>query len=228
MAAKTSPRLVLASASPRRLALLQQVGLQPDRLQPVDLDETPKRRESPRGLAARLAAGKAQTARDTLVALAKAIKKAEKNEDASSAPQMERYDDAFVLGADTVVAVGRRILPKTEKVDEAVDALEQLSGRAHRVYTGVAFITPRGNMRRRLVETKVRFKKLSRADIDSYIASDEWRGKAGGYAIQGLAAAFVTNLQGSYTSVVGLPLYETVALLQGEGFPVILNWLNHE
>ncbi|MEP0521386.1 MAG: Maf family nucleotide pyrophosphatase [Hyphomicrobiales bacterium] len=228
MAAKTSPRLVLASASPRRLALLQQVGLQPDRLQPVDLDETPKRRESPRALAARLAAAKAQTARDTLVALAKALKKAEKNDEVSSAPQMERYDDAFVLGADTVVSVGRRILPKTEKVDEAVEALEQLSGRAHRVYTGVAFITPRGSMRRRLVETKVRFKKLSRADIDSYIASDEWRGKAGGYAIQGLAAAFVTNLQGSYTSVVGLPLYETVSLLQGEGFPVILNWLNHE
>lgn len=228
MAAKTSPRLVLASASPRRLALLQQVGLQPDRLQPVDLDETPKRRESPRALAARLAAAKAQTARDTLVALAKALKKAEKNDEASSAPQMERYDDAFILGADTVVSVGRRILPKTEKVDEAVAALEQLSGRAHRVYTGVAFITPRGSMRKRLVETKVRFKKLSRADIDSYIASDEWRGKAGGYAIQGLAAAFVTNLQGSYTSVVGLPLYETVSLLQGEGFPVILNWLNHE
>lgn len=228
MAAKTSPRLVLASASPRRLALLQQVGLQPDRLQPVDLDETPKRRESPRALAARLAGAKAQTARDTLVALAKALKKAEKKDEDSTAPKMERYDDAFVLGADTVVAVGRRILPKTEKVDEAVEALEQLSGRAHRVYTGVAFITPRGNMRRRLVETKVRFKKLSRADIDAYIASDEWRGKAGGYAIQGLAAAFVTNLQGSYTSVVGLPLYETVSLLQGEGFPVILNWLNHE
>tara|TARA_R110001599_G_scaffold147270_9_gene330654 strand:+ start:2429 stop:3112 length:684 start_codon:yes stop_codon:yes gene_type:complete len=227
MAAKPTPKLVLASSSPRRLALLQQIGLQPDRLQPVDLDETPRRRESPRALAGRLASAKAQVARDTLVALARSMD-ARKGEHAEMAPKTERYDDAFVLGADTVVAIGQRILPKTETVNEAVDALERLSGRAHRVYTGVAFITPRGGMRRRLVETKVRFKKLSRMEIDAYLASEEWRGKAGGYAIQGLAAAFVTSLQGSYTGVVGLPLFETVALLQGEGFPVVLNWLNHE
>ncbi|WP_306261176.1 Maf family nucleotide pyrophosphatase [Pararhizobium sp. IMCC21322] len=227
MAAKSTPKLVLASSSPRRLALLQQVGLQPDRLQPVDLDETPRRRESPRALAARLATAKAKTAREMLVAMAKSMDGKE-SEFADLSPKTERYDDAFVLGADTVVAVGQRILPKTETVNEAVEALERLSGRAHRVYTGVAFVTPRGGLRKRLVESKVRFKKLSRIEIDAYLASDEWRGKAGGYAIQGLAAAFVTNLQGSYTSVVGLPLFETVSLLQGEGFPVVLNWLNHE
>lgn len=227
MAAKSTPKLVLASSSPRRLALLQQVGLQPDRLQPVDLDETPRRRESPRALAARLATAKAKTAREMLVAMAKSMD-AKDSEFAELSPKTERYDDAFILGADTVVAVGQRILPKTETVNEAVEALERLSGRAHRVYTGVAFVTPRGGLRKRLVESKVRFKKLSRIEIDAYLASDEWRGKAGGYAIQGLAAAFVTNLQGSYTSVVGLPLFETVSLLQGEGFPVVLNWLNHE
>lgn len=227
MAAKSTPKLVLASSSPRRLALLQQVGLQPDRLQPVDLDETPRRRESPRALAARLATAKAKTAREMLVAMAKSMD-AKDSEFAEMSPKTERYDDAFILGADTVVAVGQRILPKTETVNEAVEALERLSGRAHRVYTGVAFVTPRGGLRKRLVESKVRFKKLSRIEIDAYLASDEWRGKAGGYAIQGLAAAFVTNLQGSYTSVVGLPLFETVSLLQGEGFPVVLNWLNHE
>lgn len=227
MAAKSTPKLVLASSSPRRLALLQQVGLQPDRLQPVDLDETPRRRESPRALAVRLATAKAKTAREMLVSMAKSMDTKE-SEFADLAPKTERYDDAFILGADTVVAVGQRILPKTETVNEAVEALERLSGRAHRVYTGVAFVTPRGGLRKRLVESKVRFKKLSRIEIDAYLASDEWRGKAGGYAIQGLAAAFVTNLQGSYTSVVGLPLFETVSLLQGEGFPVVLNWLNHE
>jgi septum formation protein len=123
-----------------------------------------------------------------------------------------------------VVAVGRRILPKAETADEATNCLQLLSGRAHRVYTGVCLITPGGKLRQRLVETRVRFKRLPREEIASYLASGEWRGKAGGYAVQGLAGSFVIKLAGSYTNVVGLPLYETVALLAGEGFKVHSNW----
>ena len=131
---------------------------------------------------------------------------------------------SFILAADTVVAVGRRILPKCELVEEAADCLRLLSGRQHRVYTGVSLLTPKGAERRRLVETRVRFKRLSGADLEAYLASGEWRGKAGGYAIQGFAGTFVVKLVGSYTSVVGLPLYETMALLDGEGFPVRAAW----
>ena len=131
-----------------------------------------------------------------------------------------------MLAADTVVAVGRRILPKCELAEEAIECLRLLSGRAHRVYTGVTLATPKGALRRRLVETRVRFKRLSTEDIEAYLASGEWRGKAGGYAIQGLAGAFVVNLVGSYPNVVGLPLYETLGLLTGEGYPVRLLWLN--
>jgi septum formation protein len=127
-------------------------------------------------------------------------------------------EPAFVLAADTVVAVGRRILPKAETLEDAQDCLRLLSGRAHRVYSGVSVITPAGKSRMRLVETRVRFKRLSREEIDFYLASGEWRGKAGGYAIQGLAGAFVVKLVGSYTNVVGLPLYETLSLLTGDGF----------
>ena len=123
-----------------------------------------------------------------------------------------------------MVCVGRRILPKCEIHDEADDCLRLLSGRAHRVYTGVTLVTPSGGQRRRLVETRVRFKRLSRDEIDAYLASGEWRGKAGGYAIQGLAGAFVLRLIGSYTSVVGLPLAETANLLAGEGYPVHRCW----
>jgi septum formation protein len=123
-----------------------------------------------------------------------------------------------------VVAVGRRILPKAETIDEATFCLQLLSGRSHRVYSGISMITPAGKLRQRLVETRVRFKRLPRDEMESYIASGEWRGKAGGYAVQGLAGAFVVKLVGSYTNVVGLPLYETVALLSGEGFPVHVNW----
>ena len=134
-------------------------------------------------------------------------------------------EGCFVLAADTVVCVGRRVLPKCEVMDEAADCLRLLSGRSHRVYTGVTLLTPRGGRRHRLVETRVRFKRLSGDEIDVYLACGEWRGKAGGYAIQGLAGAFVVKLIGSYSSVVGLPLHETLSLLVGEGFPAYLSWV---
>lgn len=201
------PKLVLASASPRRLALLQQVGIEPSALIPADMDETPKRGELPRVLAARLGAGKAEAARKLVL----------------TRPELQ---DAFVLAADTVVAVGRRVLPKCERTDEATACLEMLSGRAHRVYTGVTLISPKGVARHRLVETRVRFKRLSTSEIEAYLASGEWRGKAGGYAVQGLAGAFPVKIVGSYTNIVGLPLYETMSLLVGEGYPAHLLWLN--
>ena len=198
-------RLALASGSPRRLALLQQIGLEPDALLPTDLDETPGRNESPRKLAARLALEKARIG-------------------AKTARGREELLRAFVIGADTVVCVGRRILPKCETPDEADFCLRLLSGRAHRVYTGVTVIDPSGRERSRLVETRLRFKRLSSREIDAYIASREWRGKAGGYAIQGIAGGFVVKLIGSYSSVVGLPLQETMALLDGLGYPAHIFW----
>jgi septum formation protein len=201
------PKLVLASASPRRLALLEQVGLRPEALLPATIDEEPRRFERPAALAERLADEKVRAARQ--IGLAD-----------------ETLKDAFFLAADTVVALGRRILPKTESVEEAAECLELLSGRAHRVFTSVSIITPSGKQRSRIVESRVRFKHLSRPELDSYLASHEWRGKAGGYAIQGIAGGFVVRLVGSYTAVVGLPLYETISLLTGEGMPVHLGWLN--
>jgi septum formation protein len=201
------PKLILASASTRRLELLQQVGLDPDALIPADLDETPNKGELPRVLAVRLADEKAQAA-------------------AKVAKTRQELAGFYLLAADTVVAVGRRILPKCEVVDEAAQCLRLLSGRAHRVYSGLTLITPNGAFRRRLVETRVRFKRLSRDEIDAYLAAGEWRGKAGGYAIQGLAGGFVVKLIGSYSSVVGLPLYETLSLLAGEGYPAHILWLN--
>ncbi len=194
-------KLVLASASPRRLALLRQAGFEPDALLPADIDETPRKGESPRSLAVRLADEKAAAASKTL---------------------RTRQDlaGAYLLAADTVVSVGRRTLPKCDLLEEADQCLRLLSGRAHRVHTSICLITPGGGRRRRLVETRVRFKRLSRADLESYLSSGEWRGKAGGYAIQGRAGAFAIKLVGSYTSVVGLPLYETMNLLGGEGFAV--------
>lgn len=199
------PKLVLASGSPRRIELLQQAGVEPHRLFPADIDETPLRAEHPRSLAKRLSRGKAEKA-------AAALK-----EDPES-------DGSLILAADTVVAVGRRILPKAETIDDASNCLQLLSGRSHRVYSGVCLVTPAGKIRQRLVETRVRFKRLSRSELENYIASGEWRGKAGGYAVQGFAGSFVVKLVGSYTNVVGLPLYETVGLLSAEGFPVHLNW----
>jgi septum formation protein len=199
--------LVLASGSPRRLALLNQIGVEPDRILPATVDETPKRNELPRNLARRLAREKVDAA---LAAIA-------------ADPDLA---GSLVLAADTVVSVGRRILPKAEMIEEAAGCLRQLSGRSHRVYTGLALVTARGHIRRRLIETRVRFKRLSREDVESYLASGEWRGKAGGYAVQGFAGAFVVKLNGSYSNVVGLPLYEVMTLLTGEGYPVHFNWLS--
>ena len=197
--------LVLASGSPRRLELLNQAGIDPDRLLPTDLDETPQRNEHPRSLAKRLSSEKAKVA-------ARAVK------------GLDLGAPAFVLAADTVVSVGRAVMPKADLADDAIANLRTLSGRTHRVYTGVCLVSPNGALRQRLVETRVRFKRLSREDIDSYMASQEWRGKAGGYAIQGRAGSFVVRLVGSYTNVVGLPLYETLALLAGEGYDIHRQW----
>jgi septum formation protein len=201
------PKLVLASGSPRRLQLLQQAGIEPDHLTPVNADETPQKGEAPRSLAKRLSREKAELAIE-------------------NASRSEELQDSFILAADTVVALGRRVLPKAEMLDQASNCLRLLSGRSHRVYTSLTLVTPKGAMRHRLVETRVRFKRLSREEMEAYLASGEWRGKAGGYAIQGLAGSFVVKLVGSYTNVVGLPLYETVSLLTGEGYPVHFNWLN--
>jgi len=203
----SSAKLVLASGSPRRIELLQQAGVEPDRIVPADIDETPHRAEHPRSLAKRLAQEKAEAA------LAKLRKE-------------DGFEPCFVLAADTVVAVGRRIMPKAETLDDAEFCLRFLSGRSHRVYSGVAMFAPDGKLRQRLVETRVRFKRLSREEIDAYLASGEWRGKAGAYGVQGLAGAFVVKLVGSYTNVVGLPLYETVGLLTADGYPVHFNWLS--
>lgn len=201
----SGPRLVLASASPRRLALLQQVGIEPDALIPADVDETPRRNESPRALAERLASAKAEKAHEVVA-------------------HRSDMQGSFLLAADTVVCVGRRVLPKCEITDEVLTCLRLLSGRAHRVFTGVSLITPTGKRRHRLVESRVRFKRLSSMEIDSYIETGEWQGKAGGYAIQGRAAAFVVRLVGSHSAVIGLPLYETVSMLGGEGFEVSRLW----
>ncbi|MEM7299978.1 MAG: Maf-like protein [Pseudomonadota bacterium] len=202
----TRQKLVLASGSPRRIALLQQIGVDPDLLSPVDADETPLKAEAPRSLAKRLSKTKAEMAIDALT----------RNAD------IENY---YLLAADTVVARGKQILPKAEMLDEASHCLRLLSGRAHRVFTSVTLVTPKKTFRHKLVETRVRFKKLSSDEFDSYLASGEWRGKAGGYAIQGIAGAFVVKLVGSYTNVVGLPLHETSNMLQGEGYPVHFNWI---
>ena len=197
---------MLASASPRRLQLLERVGLTPDLLNPSDVDELPHKRETPRALSIRLAKEKA------LRALEMPLVK-------------ELGPNAFVLAADTVVGLGRRVLPKAETVDEVRDCLSLLSGRSHWVYSTVCLIAPGKKLSTRCVETKVRFKRLSREDIDSYVASNEWRGKAGGYAIQGRAEAFVRLITGSHSAVVGLPLYETVHLLEGAGYPVFHSWM---
>jgi len=185
--------LVLASASPRRLELLRQIGVTPDRIEPADIDETPLRDETPRLAAMRLA-------REKALAIG------------------PRAVDAYVLAADTVVAVGRRILPKAETEDEARACLALMSGRAHKVLTAVAVLGPDGRIAARLSETRVHFKRLTPNETAAYLAGGEWRGKAGGYAIQGAAGGFVMALQGSYTGVVGLPLYETRCVLEGLGY----------
>ncbi|MFK0683687.1 Maf-like protein [Ochrobactrum sp. BD67] len=198
-------KLVLASGSPRRIELLGQAGIEPDHIHPADIDETPQRGEHPRSLAKRLSREKARKAQEQL------------KDDAN-------FASAFILAADTVVAVGRRILPKTEIADEARECLRLLSGRTHKVFTGVSLVLPNGNLRQTLVETRLRFERLSRQQMDAYLSSGEWRGKAGGYAIQGLAGSFVVKLVGSYTNVVGLPLQETTSLLSDVDYPVYANW----
>ena len=189
MRASPLPPLVLASASPRRLDLLRQVGREPAEIDPADIDESPLARELPRAYALRMAMAKL-------------------------AAVVPRHRDAVVLAADSVVVCGRRILPKAETVDEARACLGLLSGRRHRVLGGLAVASPGGQVRSRLVETIVRFKRLEAAEIGAYLESGEWKGKAGGYAIQGRAAAFVAFLSGSYSNVVGLPLFETEQLLK--------------
>ena len=188
------PKLILASASPRRLDLLAQIGIVPDKVMPADINEDPIEGELPKGHALRLAREKA-------------IKVASEN------------PDAIILAADTVVGVGRRILPKTETIDEARKCLELMSGRGHRVYTGVAVIKANGELTSRVVETRLKMKRLSNDELAQYLDSGEWQGKAGGYGIQGRAGAFISHLIGSYTNVVGLPLFETRNLLTGAGYP---------
>jgi septum formation protein len=189
----TVPLLVLASASPRRLELLRQIGIEPDRVDPAEIDETPGRDEEPAAHALRLAEEKLRAV-------------------------MPRHPGAYVLGADTVVACGRRILPKAMDEGSARRCLELLSGRRHRVHSGVALASPDGHVSLRRVDSQVAFKRLSGDEIAAYVASGEWRGKAGGYAIQGRAAALIRFVSGSYSNVVGLPLFETAQLLAGRGY----------
>ena len=203
------PKLVLASGSPRRLALLAQIGVEPDALMPAEVDEMPERSELPRALAVRLAREKAEAV----------IERVRDN---------EQLRGAYIVAADTVVAVGRRILPKPELLEEASACLRLLSGRTHRVYSGVCLVTPKNSIRTRLVESRGRFKRLSALDLDSYLASGEWRGQAGGNRVPGLAGSFVVKLIGSYPNVVGMPLFETATMLMGEGFPVHFNWVRPE
>lgn len=187
-------RLILASASPRRLQLLAQIGILPDEVRPSDIDEDPKPDELPRPLALRLAEEKAAAC---------------------------TADGAFVLAADTVVAVGRRLLPKTETRQEAETCLRLMSGRAHKVLTGVAVRAPDGRMSSRVVVTRVQMKRLSDDEITWYLDSGEWQGKAGGYGIQGRAAVFIRGLSGSYSGVVGLPLHDTQNMLLGLGWRAV-------
>ena len=186
-------RIILASASPRRVDLLKQIGITPDKIIPADIDETESKDELPRDVALRLACEKAR-------AIA------------------EKHPDSYVLAADTVVACGRRILPKTTDEEQTKDCLTLLSGRRHHVYGGIALITPEGKLVKRLADTTVQFKRLQSTDIEHYLKTGQWNGVAGGYAIQGHAASFVKSLRGSYSNVVGLCLYDTMRILEGVGF----------
>ena len=193
MSGLTPPRLILASASPRRRELLAQIGIVPDAIRAPDIDETPRRRELPRALAMRLARAKAEAA---------------------------ATDGSFVLAADTVVAVGRRVLPKAETQDQAASCLALIAGRRHRVLTAVVLLAPDGRRAERVAESVVAVARLTAAQQGAYLASGEWRGKAGGYAIQGRMAAHVRFLAGSFSGVVGLPLFETAQMLRGLGYPL--------
>ncbi len=189
----TSSRLILASASPRRLQLLEQIGIVPNEVIAADIAEDPLKNELPRNLAARLAEAKA-------------------------CHISAGHPDSYVLAADTVVACGRRSLAKAESEAEAKKFLQLLSGRSHRVYGGVCLIAPGGQQVARVVMTTVHFKSLSKSEIHNYIETGEWQGKAGAYAIQGMASVFVKRINGSYPNVVGLPLFETSSLLTGLGY----------
>ncbi len=185
--------LILASASPRRLALLKQIAVTPSDIVPADIDETPLPGEMARDYVLRLAVEKARVVSG-------------------------KSAGSFVLAADTAVACGRRILPKAEDEEVARQCLALLSGRAHRVFTGVALTTPEGSLISRLAETRVKVRRLSKESMDEYVGSGEWRGKAGGYGIQGLFAKHIISIVGSYTNIVGLPVYETANMLDGAGY----------
>ena len=202
-------RLILASASPRRLELLGQVQILPDQIIPADIDETPYPNELPSDYALRMAVEKAQHIADRLVGGC-----TDPNGHAVSAGPSSVY----VLAGDTVVAAGRRILPKAETEQQARDCLAILSGRRHRVYGGIALHIQNGQLRHRLVKSYVRFRRLSALDIDQYIDNGDWRGKAGGYAIQGMAARFIRAIGGSYTNIVGFSIYDVAAILNAAGW----------
>jgi septum formation protein len=189
---KNNPGLILASASPRRLELLAQIGITPKAVIPSDIDETPLKAEKPRNLALRLAIAKANVIQE---------------------------HNSFILAADTVVACGQRILPKAETEEDAAYCLDHLSGCRHHVYGGIAIRTPDNKIVSRVVDTMVQFKALTAAEKALYLENREWEGKAGGYAIQGLAAGFVKTIQGSYSNIVGLSLYDSLQMLNGLGFP---------
>jgi septum formation protein len=189
----TPPLLVLASASPRRLDLLRQIGIEPDRVDPADIGEVPRPGELPPTHVMRLAEEKARTV-------------------------MARHPGSYILAADTIVACGRRILPKPFDPATARSCLKLLSGRRHRVFSGIALVSPDERLTLRRVDSQVAFKRLSEAEIAAYLCSGEWHGKAGGYAIQGRAAALIRWMSGSYSNVVGLPLFETAQLLTGRGY----------
>ncbi|WP_455476313.1 Maf family nucleotide pyrophosphatase [Bartonella sp. B17] len=212
-------QLVLASASPRRLALLAQIGLDPHHVLATNIDETPKIKEHPANLAKRLAKEKALKAQETLLWCKQNGKKEllAQNEELLT-------QKIVILAADTVVAVGRVILPKPEQKDEAYECLRYLSGRSHKVYSAICVLNECGKKTVKLVESRVRFRRLTSAMIEAYLASGEWEGKAGGYAIQGKASTFVVHIAGSYSNVVGLPLAETMDLLTAYRYPILSNW----
>ncbi len=186
---------ILASGSPRRSELLAQIGLTPDIIDPADIDETPLSGERPRPYARRMAEEKARTV-------------------------AARRTGAFILAADTVVSVGQRILPKAEDITSARFCMNLLSGRRHRVTSGIALVRPDGSMAVKDVVSEVIFRRMHNDEIEHYITAGDWHGKAGGYAIQGLAAAYIRSISGSYSNIVGLPLFEVAGWLSGHGFSI--------
>ena len=195
MAPTNQYRLVLASASARRVELLKQIGITPDIVIPADINETPIKNEKPRDLAQRLSMEKAKHV-------------------------FNQNKNCYVLAADTVVACGQQVLDKATSAEQASKYIQKLSSRRHHVYGGITLITPEGKSITRLCDTMVQFKKLSAQDIRSYIESNEWNGKAGGYAVQGFAGSFVKYLSGSYSNVVGLSLYDTMNILQSGSYKI--------